>query len=232
MSRPKAFNVYLDYVENIEGMTDAEVGLLYKALLHYTNTWEDGAGELIDVPPIVKVAFTPMRKQIDKEFTAYEETCRARSEAGKKGMQKRWGNDNNSVTSIDEVITKDNTVITEHNKTDKTKTNTKTNIKEKNIKKEKQELFDRFWNAYPRKVSKQTALRAFIKLNVDDVLLDKMLKAIEIQKKSDQWQEERFIPHPSTWLNQERWNDEPPKTNGGLISRMPTVKGFGMEYLQ
>ena len=40
-----------------------------------------------------------------------------------------------------------------------------------------------------------------------------MLAAIGRQKQSDQWTRdgEAFIPHPSTWLNQERWTDELPK---------------------
>ena len=37
-----------------------------------------------------------------------------------------------------------------------------------------------------------------------------MLEAIEKHKASSQWQKDggQFIPHPATWLNQERWEDE------------------------
>ena len=35
-----------------------------------------------------------------------------------------------------------------------------------------------------------------------------MLEALEKQKLSDQWQEKQFIPHPTTWLSQGRWEDE------------------------
>ena len=36
------------------------------------------------------------------------------------------------------------------------------------------------------------------------------MRALETQKKSDQWQRDNgaFIPHASTWLNQQRWEDE------------------------
>ena len=37
---------------------------------------------------------------------------------------------------------------------------------------------------------------------------NKILGAIEQQKQSDQWKDEKFIPHPSKWLNQGRWDDE------------------------
>lgn len=71
-------------------------------------------------------------------------------------------------------------------------------------------LFDEFWKAYPRKVGKDAARKAFAKRKPTRELLDQMLAAIEKQKKGDQWQRERgkYIPHPTTWLNQGRWEDE------------------------
>ena len=43
-----------------------------------------------------------------------------------------------------------------------------------------------------------------------------MLKAIEKQKGSEQWTKDngQYIPHPSTWLNQSRWEDELPAVGG------------------
>ena len=71
--------------------------------------------------------------------------------------------------------------------------------------------FDRFWTAYPRKEGKPKAKAAFDKLKPDEGLLQRMLDSIERWKHTDQWQEDggRYIPHPSTWLNQRRWEDEP-----------------------
>lgn len=66
--------------------------------------------------------------------------------------------------------------------------------------------FDAFWSVYPRKVGKHKAQQAFEKLNVDDALMDTILKAVEMQKKT--WSDPQFIPHPTTWLNQHRWEDE------------------------
>lgn len=69
--------------------------------------------------------------------------------------------------------------------------------------------FDAFWSAYPKKTGKGAAKKAFEKVNVD---LGTLLAAVERQKMSDQWRREngRYIPNPSTWLNQERWEDELP----------------------
>jgi hypothetical protein len=72
------------------------------------------------------------------------------------------------------------------------------------------ERFDRFWAAYPRHTAKSLALKSFRRLAVSDTLLDIILSALAIQIRSLQWSRESgaFIPHPSTWLNQARWNDE------------------------
>lgn len=70
------------------------------------------------------------------------------------------------------------------------------------------EAFDVFWAAYPKKVGKKDAFKAFQKVPVSERPL--LIPAIERQKQSRQWNDEggRFIPNPSTWLNQGRWMDE------------------------
>ena len=75
------------------------------------------------------------------------------------------------------------------------------------------DLFNRFWDAYPKHIAKQSAVKAFEKLKPDEKLLEAMLKAIEMQKESKQWEKDggAFIPYPATWLNQRRWEDELPQ---------------------
>ena len=72
------------------------------------------------------------------------------------------------------------------------------------------ERFDTFWKAYPKKTGKGAAEKAFSKIHPSEELLQKMLKAIEAQKRSDQWRRDngQFIPLPTTWLNQKRWEDD------------------------
>jgi hypothetical protein len=72
------------------------------------------------------------------------------------------------------------------------------------------DAFNTFWQAYPKKVAKPQALKAFNKLKPDNQLLQQMLSAIEKQKKSPEWtkQSGQFIPYPGTWLNDYRWEDE------------------------
>jgi hypothetical protein len=69
-------------------------------------------------------------------------------------------------------------------------------------------MFDTFWKAYPRKVNKQAAEKAFNKLNPSENLFKAIMAGLENHKKSKQWTDPQYIPHASTWLNGKRWEDE------------------------
>ena len=69
-----------------------------------------------------------------------------------------------------------------------------------------EDLFAEFYSAYPRKVSKEPSRKAFVKLNPSDDLFVIIMDALELHKKV--WDDPQFIPHPSSWLNQRRWEDE------------------------
>ena len=72
--------------------------------------------------------------------------------------------------------------------------------------------FDKFWKAYPNKKGKTPARRHYASVfkRNKDLNPQTLLDAIELHKKQEQWLKDggKFIPHPSSWLNQERWNDE------------------------
>ena len=70
------------------------------------------------------------------------------------------------------------------------------------------EAFNEFWSAYPKKVGKKEAQKAFAKVPKAD--WPKLVPAVEAQKKSKQWRKDdgQYIPHPATWLNQGRWEDQ------------------------
>lgn len=90
------------------------------------------------------------------------------------------------------------------------------------------EAFDAIWAAYPRKDSRQAAIKAWDKLKPDRPLCRVMYDALKRQCQSAQWAEDggRYIPMLSTWLNQRRWEnqgvdlsllkaDRPPASSGG-----------------
>ena len=63
--------------------------------------------------------------------------------------------------------------------------------------------FLEFWKAYPKKTGKQYALKAWNKIKPTAELHERIMQAVDAQKRSDQWRREngRYIPNPSTWLN-------------------------------
>lgn len=66
--------------------------------------------------------------------------------------------------------------------------------------------FDQFWTIYPRKTAKKAAEKSWSKMNEED-----QKQAIcYLQEEPFADQSVKYIPHPSTFLNGERWNDELP----------------------
>jgi hypothetical protein len=71
--------------------------------------------------------------------------------------------------------------------------------------------FAAFWTAYPRKVDKGHARKAWasaLKDETDPRVITAGAEAFAAQCARNRTQQ-RFIPHPATWLNGERWADQP-----------------------
>lgn len=68
--------------------------------------------------------------------------------------------------------------------------------------------FNRFWAQYPRKVQKRTAALRWKNMTKRD----RLAALVGIEQHVERWRskgtEERFIPHPATWLYGRRWEDE------------------------
>ena len=70
--------------------------------------------------------------------------------------------------------------------------------------------FDAFWNAYPKKVAKPAALKAWKAAKLANGDCDAVMGALAAFRDSADWQKNngQFIPHPATWLNGKRWLDK------------------------
>lgn len=66
---------------------------------------------------------------------------------------------------------------------------------------------ERFWPLWPRKVAKAAAEKAWMKAAKSPRIADEIVAGAEAQlhKLTEDLQ---FCPHPATWLNQGRWEDE------------------------
>jgi uncharacterized protein YdaU (DUF1376 family) len=89
--------------------------------------------------------------------------------------------------------------------------------------------FEQFWAAYPKRVSKGAARKAWTKLKPSEQLLQAILAGIGRAKTSAQWLRDdgRFVPHPATWLNAEGWLDDPPTSGGKPDEQWWLGRGFG-----
>lgn len=181
------FPAYHSYLEEMSELTDAEKGRLFTACLLYSKT-----GEAPQLSGNERYLFPSFRVRIDRDKKAYDVFAAAQSEKAKK----RW-----HAPAC--------TGISGNAETAKEKKKKKKNIPPQSPP---GELFSRFWAMYPRKTAKQNALRAFERLNVTEALLTEMLAALAWQRRCEDWTKEagKFIPYPATWLNQHRWEDEPP----------------------
>ena len=80
-----------------------------------------------------------------------------------------------------------------------------------------------FWPAYPRKVAKEAARKAAARLEREGVDLAEVMAGLEAARASDQWTRDggRYVPHPATWLNGRRWEDEAIAADDGEGSKKP-----------
>lgn len=71
--------------------------------------------------------------------------------------------------------------------------------------------FEEFWTAFPRRVGKRIAHRAWLKA-VERTSVEEVLAGAQRFATDPNLPEERFIPHPTTWLNRDGWLDTPMPT--------------------
>jgi hypothetical protein len=90
--------------------------------------------------------------------------------------------------------------------------------------------FDSFWAAYPRKVGKDSARKAWTSAVKRAVPAD-ILAGLARQRWPDNPQ---FIPHPATWLNGGRWQDDPEAAappERGLLGSLVHEMGLDQPFI-
>ena len=68
--------------------------------------------------------------------------------------------------------------------------------------------FDDFWRAYPRRVARKDAEKAWFKVDASNHA--KIFAAVAASKRTDDWKKNggQYIPYPASYLRGERWLDE------------------------
>jgi hypothetical protein len=92
--------------------------------------------------------------------------------------------------------------------------------------------FPVFYAAYPRKVNKPAAWKAWQKLKPDEATQALILTAVAFQRKTADWtkDDKKYVPHPATYLNGRMWEDEIPglPKSVGLVD---WVKAAGFTHI-
>lgn len=118
------------------------------------------------------------------------------SEAGKRSAERRSTKVEENPTKVEPMLNLPSTYV-EHT------FNREEKRREEKMEKKDCVLFDQFWALYPRKTSKQSALKAFAKLKDED-----QQKAINNVARLYSDTPVQYVPHAATYLNQARWEDE------------------------
>ena len=206
---------FFDWVEQTAALEDDERGRLFIAILEYARS-----GIAPDLAGRESILFPVFKSQVDRDL----ENSTAYAENGKKGGKTKSSSQN------EPKLTKPNQSEPKRPNKEKEEDKEKDNDKDEEITaaspptRAKSGDFDLFWQAYPKKVGKEAARKAFSRVKAP---LESLLTAIERQKCGNQWTTEngRFIPNPATWLNQGRWEDEVAQTQLGRAAK----PGYGVQ---
>ena len=202
--------IFFDWLDTTQDLTPEEKGNLIDAVVAYASGKE--YEHLLTGG--CKIAFRFLKGQVDRNAAISD----ARSKAGssKKEQHESDGSNGEQNETNENKPEQNETKSVIEKENNKEKENKK---QEREQKQEVQARFDRFWSEYPRHEGKQNAIKAFQKINPDDELTEIMIRAVQKQKTSAQWQENggQYIPHPATWLNGRRWEDEVQPQTGKTI---------------
>jgi DNA-binding MarR family transcriptional regulator len=87
--------------------------------------------------------------------------------------------------------------------------------------------FETWYAAYPKRVGRKPALKAWLKLDPDSALVETIMTATARYADLKAGVEARFVLDPATWIYQERWTDETPMSNGNGHAKPAQVKDLG-----
>ena len=208
-----SFILHDDQFECFSLLSMEQRGLLITAIFEFRRTGTTTQ----DLSEAAYMAYYLITRQLDRDSQRYERICEKRRKAVESRYSQQATNENKCSNELQMNTNVDHTDTDTDTDTDNTPPivpprGEKEDPKEPKEKKLStiEKRFNAFWKAYPKKVAKATALKWFEKNKPSEDLTQRIIDAIEAQKKSIEWTKDggEFIPHPSTWLNQGRWEDE------------------------
>jgi hypothetical protein len=87
-----------------------------------------------------------------------------------------------------------------------------------------------FWAAYPKKLAKPEAIKAWAKVSQHPDEISRIVADVNKRKTSPDWIKEggQYIPYPATYLNDKRWEDivDTVETKHALGERLRSMRGY------
>lgn len=165
--------------------------------------WPSVADTLSEFFHVTETHWVQFRVEADLE--AVNSKVVTASNAGKASARakalKKQQELNDRSTSVDDPLQRNGNHKDTDTDTDKNKNNTPPMV---------DDLFPKFWKMYPNKKGKAAAEKAWKKLKVTADLFGQIAEGLAAQVVCEAWVKDggQFIPHPATWLNGKRWEDE------------------------
>lgn len=230
MNKPPAFQFYpKDWLasKSVLRMTPSQCGYFINLLAH---AWDnDPPGTLPNDPDLLwKMARAESREKFDSESTLVLEQFPVENSGRKRGVLRfnpklrsyyrarctqskqkseaakiRW---NNKLHTDAQFPHYSSTATATASASASVKEPPKVPRKPKPLA-EYSEAFEKFWEVWPKKVARKDALKAWKAAKVNGNL-EKVLEAVERQKKKQQWQDPQYIPAPGRWIREARWEDQ------------------------
>lgn len=165
--------------------------------------WPSVADTLSEFFHVTETHWVQFRVEADLE--AVNSKVVTASNAGKASARakalKKQQELNDRSTNVDNPLQRNGNHKDTDTDTDKNKNNTPPMV---------DDLFPKFWKMYPNKKGKAAAEKAWKKLKVTADLFGQIAEGLAAQVVCEAWVKDggQFIPHPATWLNGKRWEDE------------------------
>lgn len=165
--------------------------------------WPSVADTLSEFFHVTETHWVQFRVEADLE--AVNSKVVTASNAGKASARakalKKQQELNDRSTNVDDPLQRNGNHKDTDTDTDKNTNNTPPMV---------DDLFPKFWKMYPNKKGKAAAEKAWKKLKVTADLFGQIAEGLAAQVVCEAWVKDggQFIPHPATWLNGKRWEDE------------------------
>lgn len=205
-----AYNLLIDYYWDNPKLPSDEATL--HRLLH--KIWGISLQKTKKIWKVLSIFFQKnneffVHERIERELEKSERIQKVKSEAGKRGNAKRWSHMPSQTDRMSQPQPHSKKTI---------------------AKKDACTGFENWWQNYPRKVNKKRALEIWQAHGLE-AKSETLLAALQNQITNEpQWREAKYIPHPTTYLNGERWNDEISERTGEELSAFESADAALREW--